>query len=292
MSEFAQGNFDVQPSVDWKGDFMGIRDAFTMFEENMADTINGIQKVASQVEMGAEQVSSTSMELAQGATDQASVMEEFTATIETVSEQVSANAKYAENISKQVEAVGGEITVTTDKMDEMVVSMGEIEKSSQQIRKIIDTINDVATQTNLLALNASIEAARAGESGRGFAVVANQVTALAAQTAAAAKESTELIENSIAEVARGKQITVEIAKQQNTVAMNTKSIVQEVNNVAETLGSQKDAFVQLNEGVNQINDVVQTNSATSQQCAASSQEMNCQADTLAKLIGKFKVASM
>jgi methyl-accepting chemotaxis protein len=172
----------------------------------------------------------------------------------------------------------------------MVNSMTEIEKSSQQIRKIIDTINDVATQTNLLALNASIEAARAGESGRGFAVVANQVTALAAQTAAAAKESTELIEASIVEVSRGMQITDEIAKQQSSVAENTRNIVEEVNNVADTLGAQKDAFVQLNEGVSHINDVVQTNSATSQQCAANSQEMNSQADNLAQLIARFKIA--
>jgi methyl-accepting chemotaxis protein len=290
MGEFAKGNFDVQPESEWKGDFVNILDAFLEFEKNMADTIHGIQKVAFQVETGAEQVSATSMELAQGATDQASVMQEFTATIETVSDQVSSNAKYAKNISKQVESVGGEITATTDKMTEMVNSMNEIEKSSQQIRKIIDTINDVATQTNLLALNASIEAARAGESGRGFAVVANQVTALAAQTAAAAKESTELIENSIIEVTRGMQITEDISKQQQSVAQNTMNIVEEVNKVAETLSSQKDAFVQLNEGVNQINDVVQTNSATSQQCAANSQEMNSQADSLGKLISKFKVA--
>jgi methyl-accepting chemotaxis protein len=289
MGEFADGNFDVQPSVEWRGDFVGILDAFNMFQQNMSETVIGLQKVATQVETGAEQVSATSMELAQGATDQASVMQQFTATIETVSEQVSSNAKYAKNISREVEAIGGEISVTTDKMNDMVDSMNEIEKSSLMIRKIIDTINDVATQTNLLALNASIEAARAGESGRGFAVVANQVTALAAQTAAAAKESTDLIESSIAEVSRGMQITEEIAKQQSSVAEDAKKIVEEVNNVADTLGAQKDAFVQLNDGVNHINDVVQTNSATSQQCAANSQEMNCQADNLGKLISRFRV---
>jgi methyl-accepting chemotaxis protein len=290
MEEFAKGNFEVEPSVEWKGDFVGISDAFKEFEKNMADTINGIKKVAVQVEMGAEQVSATSMELAHGATDQASVMEEFTATIENISEQVMTNADYTKEISKQVEKVGGEISETTDKMVDMVESMNAIEQSSYQIRKIIDTINEVASQTSLLALNASIEAARAGESGRGFAVVANQVTALAAQTASAVDESTKLIENSIAEVSRGMKITEEISKQQSSVAENTKNIVDEVNNIADTLDAQKDAFLQLNEGVNQINNVVQTNSATSQQCAANSQEMNSQAEILGKLISRFKVA--
>jgi methyl-accepting chemotaxis protein len=290
MDEFANGNFEVQPSVEWRGDFVGIRDSFNVFEQNMAETVNGIRKVATEVEMDAEQVSSTSMELAQGAMDQASVMEEFTATIENIYGQVSENAEYTRDISKRVANVGADISLTTDKMEEMVASMNEIEKSSLEIRKIIDTINDVASQTSLLALNASIEAARAGESGRGFAVVANHVTQLASQTAAAANESTKLIENSIQEVAKGVKITEEISKQQGVVAESTRKIVDEVNNVAETLVAQDESFEQLNEGVNQINGVVQTNSATSQQCAASSQEMNFQADALSKLIAKFKVA--
>jgi methyl-accepting chemotaxis protein len=290
MGEFANGNFDVKPTVEWKGDFVDILDSFNTFEKNMADIVNSIQKVAQEVELDAEQVSATSMELAQGATDQACVMEEFTATIEDVSNQVSTNAEYTREISRRVEEVGGEISTTTDKMRDMVESMSEIEKSSQQIRQIIDTISDVASQTNLLALNASIEAARAGESGRGFAVVANEVTALAASTAAAVKESTKLIENSIAEVSKGMQLTEEISRQQSSVAENAKNIVNDVNSVADTLSAQQEAFSQLNEGVNQINTVVQTNSATSQQCAASSQEMNGQADTLGRLIGKFRVA--
>jgi methyl-accepting chemotaxis protein len=290
MGEFAQGHFEVQQTVEWKGDFVEIYDSFKSFEKTMAETVHSIQRVAKEVDADAAQVSSTSMELAQGATDQASVMEEFTATIETVSNQVSNNAEYTKKISRQVESVGGEIQATTDMMNEMVESMNEIEKSSQQISKIIDTISDVASQTSLLALNASIEAARAGESGRGFAVVANQVTELAAKTADAVKESAKLIDSSIAEVSKGMQITKDISLQQNTVSENAKSIVEEVNNVAETLDAQKESFMQLNEGVNQINGVVQSNSATSQQCAASSQEMSGQAEALEKLIAKFRVA--
>jgi methyl-accepting chemotaxis protein len=290
MEAFAEGDFSMQPSSEWKGDFMDIYHAFNTFEKQMADTVVGIQQVAEQVESGAQQVSATSMELAQGATDQATVMQQFTSTLEDVSGQVAENADYADDISKRVEEVGVEISTTNEKMQEMVKSMTEIEASSQKIRQIIDTINDVATQTNLLALNASIEAARAGEAGRGFAVVANQVTALATQSAEAAKESTQLIEASIREVENGMSLTAEIAKQQESVATNTQTIVEEVENVATTLKSQNDSFAQLSDGITQINDVIQTNSATSEQCAASSQEMSGQASVLDGLIRGFKVA--
>jgi methyl-accepting chemotaxis protein len=290
MEAFAEGDFSMQPSSEWKGDFMDIYHAFNTFEKQMADTVVGIQQVAEQVESGAQQVSATSMELAQGATDQATVMQQFTSTLEDVSGQVAENADYADDISKRVEEVGVEISTTNEKMQEMVKSMTEIEASSQKIRQIIDTINDVATQTNLLALNASIEAARAGEAGRGFAVVANQVTALATQSAEAAKESTQLIEASIREVENGMSLTAAIAQQQESVATNTQTIVEEVENVATTLKSQNDSFAQLSDGITQINDVIQTNSATSEQCAASSQEMSGQASVLDGLIRGFKVA--
>jgi methyl-accepting chemotaxis protein len=291
MGEFAQGNFDVEQAEEWKGDFIGIEKAITMFEHNMAETVQGLQMVAEQVGSGATQVSDSSMDLAEGATEQAGVMQEFTATVETISEQVSSNADYASHISEKVEEVGVEIRHTNDEMQEMVQSMRKINDSSQKIHQIIDTINDVAAQTNLLALNASIEAARAGEAGRGFAVVANQVTALATQSAEAAKESAELIEASIREVENGMSLTAQIAQKQERVAVDAQTIVDEVNNVAETLKQQNESFVQLNAGISQINDVIQTNSATSEECAASSQEMSDQANALDGLIRKFKVLS-
>lgn len=290
MSEFSNGNFDVQPEVEWKGDFTGILDAFMEFERSMADTVKGIQRVADQVKSGSEQVSDSAMELAQGATEQASITEELTATIESVSAQVSQNAESAKDISSSVENVGVEILNGNEKMREMVQSMDEIDKASQEIGKIIATINDIASQTNLLALNASIEAARAGEAGRGFAVVADQVSLLAAQSSAAAKESTVLIESSLKAVENGMIIAGETAKQLEHVVNGSKVITEEVNKVAEALGAQEKSFEQINSGVDHINEVVQTNAATSQECAAASQEMSSQAGSLESLIRKFKVA--
>lgn len=289
MGEFSKGNFTVDAQEVWRGDFETILTSFMEFEENMSETIKGIQDVASQVKGGSEQVSASSMDLAQGATDQASITEELAATIENVSEQVAQNAENAKHISKEVENVGTEIITSNAKMQEMVNSMSEINQASQEISKIIATINDIASQTNLLALNASIEAARAGEAGKGFAVVADQVSILAAQSAEAAKESAVLIDASVAAVEKGMVIAQETAKQLENVVAGSKVITDEVSNVADALEAQNDAFNQINEGVDQINDVVQTNSATSQECAAASEEMNAQATHLDELIAQFSI---
>lgn len=289
MDEFSKGNFDVQPEVEWKGDFVGILDAFMSFERSMADTVRGIQRVADQVKSGSEQVSQSSMDMAEGATEQAGITQELAATIETISAQVSRNAESAKEISRKVENSGAEIINGNEKMKNMVESMREIDEASKEIGKIIATINEIAAQTNLLALNASIEAARAGEAGKGFAVVADQVSVLAAQSAEAAKESANLIESSVRAVEKGMLIADETAKQLESVVAGSQEITGEVNQVAEALGAQQEAFLQINQGVDNINDVVQTNSATSQECAAASQEMNSQAGTLEGLIRKFKV---
>jgi len=291
MKLFSEGNFDVQPEVEWKGDFVNILDSFMLFERSMADTVRGIQQVADQVSNGSEQVAASSMDLAQGATDQAAITQEVSATLTSVSERVAQNAENAKDISQQVEELGTEIINSNGKMQQMVDSMGEINDSSREISKIIATINDIASQTNLLALNASIEAARAGEAGKGFAVVADQVSVLAAQSSEAAKESTVLIEASVKAVEKGMVIADETAQQLENVVAGSKSITVEVNGIAEALENQISAIGQVEDGVEHINDVVQTNSATSEECAAASQEMSSQAEHLEGLIRKFKVVS-
>ena len=290
MKMFAEGNFDVQPEVEWKGDFVGILNSFMLFEESMAETIKGIQHVSDEVSGAADQVASSSNDLADGATNQAAVVEELTATVAGVSEQVGKNSQSAKEISGRVDELGNAILESNGKMRDMVDSMNEINGASKEIDKIIATINEIASQTNLLALNASIEAARAGESGKGFAVVANQVNVLADQSAQAAKESATLIETSVKAVEKGMVIAGQTASQLQEVAENSQIITKEVTNIAETLETQTTEIQQINDGIEQINDVVQTNSATSEECAAASQEMSSEAENLREMIRKFKVA--
>lgn len=290
MKLFSEGNFDVHPEAEWRGDFVGILNSFMAFQASMAGTIKGIQNVSNEVSGAAEQVASSSNDLADGATNQAAVVEELTATVTGVSEQVEKNSQSAKEISVKVDELGNAISESNGKMHEMVDSMHEISEASKEIDKIITTINEIASQTNLLALNASIEAARAGEAGKGFAVVANQVNVLADQSAQAAKESATLIETSVKAVEKGMVIAGQTAAQLEEVAENSKLITTEVTNIAETLETQTTEIKQINEGIEQINDVVQTNSATSEECAAASQEMSSEAESLREMIRKFKVA--
>lgn len=289
MKEFSEGNFDVKPTVEWKGDFLNILDSIMAFEESMAHTVKGIQRSANEVSSGAEQVAAGSNDFAEGATNQATIISEMSGSIAGVAERISENAENAQNISKNVEELGNQLMTSNSHMHDMVEAMDEIDNASQEIGKIIATINEIASQTNLLALNASIEAARAGEAGKGFAVVADQVTVLAAESAKAAMESTALIETSVRAVGKGKVIAGETAEQLQNVANGSHEITKQVGQIAEELKVQTGEIDQINDGVAKINDVVQTNSAASEECAAASQEMSTEAETLKGLIHHLKV---
>lgn len=289
MEQFSNGNFDVQPSVEWKGDFQGIQDSLAQFEQSMAEMVKNMQRVADKVSADSQQVAQSSVELAQGVDEQTAVTSDLSATLVSVSEQVAHNADNAREISQKVDELGEELINSNCKMQEMVASMNKINESSEQISKIIETINDIASQTNLLALNASIEAARAGEAGRGFSVVADQVSVLAMQSSQAAKESTALIGSSVTAVEHGMVIANETAQQLEHVVSNSRLITQEVNEVSVALGEQTETIKLINGGVEQINEVVRRNSSAAEESASASSEMSTQAENLENLIRKLKV---
>lgn len=290
LGGMSDGDFTVQSNCQelYMGDFHPLLDAIRGICYNLNDLLLQIDEASSQVDSGADQVSSGAQALSQGATEQASSVEELAATINDISENVNSNAQNASHVQELANMVGAEITESNRQMDQMTDAMGQIENESNEIGKIIKTIEDIAFQTNILALNAAVEAARAGSAGKGFAVVADEVRNLAAKSQDAAKDTTALIENAIAAVKNGTQIASDTAESMANVVTNAQEVTERINAISQTSQDQADSIAQVTQGVDQISSVVQTNSATAQQSAAASEELSGQAHLLKSLISNFK----
>ncbi len=289
LTKMEKGELEITTNLDYKGDFIELKNSIHGIAVSLDDTLTQINQASEQVSSGAAQVSDGSQELAQGATEQASSVEELSATITEISEHVKVNAEHAVNASKNVTNVSNEIEISNQHMEDMVVAMSQINESSSEIGKIIKTIEDIAFQTNILALNAAVEAARAGAAGKGFAVVADEVRNLASKSAAAAKNTTSLIENSMKQVENGTRIADETAKSLLRVVESAKIVTDTVEKISQASSRQSDAIGQVTLGVEQISSVVQTNSATAEESAAASEELSGQAQLLKTLVGKFKL---
>ena len=291
LSELAKGNFLVT-SKDvsiYKGAYQDILLSMREMRDTMEGALHQINIAAESVDTGSTQVASNSQMLSEGVAEQVSSIEELIATIETVMEQIRQAGRYADEASKQTKAAGDMTGACNDQMKEMVAAMQDISITSQEIGKIIKSIEDIATQTKTLALNASIEAARAGEAGAGFAVVANQVRNLATKSAEASQNTTTLIAASLQAVDKGVKLVNTTAERLQNISDNAVVIADMVEKIAVTSQEQTASIEQISVGVDQISGVTQNASATSEQSAAASEELSDQARALKELVGHFKL---
>ena len=289
LESIAQGDLTLATEQTYVGDFASIKESLDNILDKLNDTMSQIVESSDHVSNGSEQMSIGAQALSQGAVEQASAVEELDSNIRQISEQVGRTAENAVQASQKVEAVGAQLMESNQKMQEMIAAMEAIDARSNEIGKIIKTIENISSQTNILALNAAVEAARAGEVGKGFAVVAEEVRELAGRSSEASKSTANLIERSIEAVKEGTRIASETAEQLVTVVSGANEVVETTNMIAEAARAQADSVFEIREQINQISNVVQTNSATAEESAATSQQLSSQAGLLRNMIGMFRI---
>ncbi len=289
LNSIAEGDLGKESSITYIGDFVQIQTAISTISRQLNQTLSQIQSSANQVDSGANQVAIGAQSLAQGATEQASEVDNLLNMVERVTVQINNNAETAASTTREADVVGGSITVCNEQMQEMAETMNQISACSGEIQHIIKTIEDIAFQTNILALNAAVEAARAGSAGKGFAVVADEVRNLAAKSADAAKDTTALIEKTLTVVENGSLLTGKTQESLNSVVAGAENVTADIKKISDASKEQELAINTIRDGISQISTVVQSNSATSEESAAASEELASQAQLLKRLIGSFRL---
>lgn len=290
LGEMASGNLTVSIGSEYKGDFIELKKSINSIAQSLNSTMLDISTAAQQVAAGTVQLSAGSQTISQGATEQASAIEELSATITQIAAQIRDSASKNTVAMELSEQAQKESVKGNEQMQSLQQAMTAIDKSSKDISKIIKVIDNIAFQTNILALNAAVEAARAGSQGRGFAVVAEEVRNLANRSAQAAKETTELINDSIRKVDDGTKLTAVTGESLTSILDGAVYSAQLMSEIAAAANEQATGIAQINNGIDQLSQVVQMNSATAQQAAAASEELSSQADLLKSMVAQFKLA--
>ena len=289
MQTIAKGDLTTKITREYVGDFGYIKDSINNISESLNKTMTDILLASEQVLTGAEQISVSAMNLANGASEQASSVQELNDSIDIINEQTRQNAENAQDADTISNRSAQNAQEGNKAMKQMLNAMQEIKESSGNISNIIKTIQDIAFQTNLLALNASVEAARAGEHGKGFTVVAYEVRSLAGHSRQAAEETTGLIEDSIGRIDIGSGIAESTAEALDVIVTNANEVLAIINSISASSREQAEAVSHVSTSLGQISSVVQSNSAVSEEAAAAAEELNSQAEHLKQLVSYFKL---
>jgi len=289
LAQVATGDLTAYVDEAYEGDHAALKNALNGTLDGLNDLLGQVTSASGQISTSSKQVAAAAQDLSQGASEQAATIEEISAQMGQITAQTTQNAENASQANQLAITARDGAKSGDERMNEMLVAMREIEEASNNISKIIKVIDEIAFQTNLLALNAAVEAARAGVHGKGFAVVAEEVRNLAARSARAAKETTEMIEGSIKKVSFGTNIATETATALGSIVQDVGKVTDLVAEIAAASNEQAEGINQVNSGLDQVNQVTQRNTATAEESAASAEEMSGQTGEMQGMIGRFEL---